>query len=278
MSLSRPARLLIVEDDRNLADMLKTYLGLHGYDVLIAMDGFSALSMAHASPPDLIILDIRLPDLDGFQVHQRLEHSHVTRGIPLVILTELRERNDRLAGLAHGAQAYITKPFDLYEFGLRIRNILERDAAGALRNAVTGLPEGPAVVEALTQLLIPGISGLLIARINGLAEFRDRYGFVAADNVLGVVASTLSAAAYELGGSESLCGHIDEDLFLICVPVLALDELQARVRKRLDQALHYFYPPEDAGQQRLALTLLPLAEVSYRMFDLEGIIEQAQMH
>ncbi len=102
--------------------------------------------------PDLTILDIRLPDIDGYEVARRLRSNRRTEDIPIIFLTEKRNRVDRLQGLEIGADDYITKPFDIQELRLRVRNALRRSSHGALNNPVTNLPEGGLVDERLREL------------------------------------------------------------------------------------------------------------------------------
>jgi DNA-binding response OmpR family regulator len=118
--------ILIVEDDLDIADLLHQYLQAQGYNVLTANWGEDGLRACFANPPDLVILDIRLPDIDGFEVARRLRTNHRTKDTPIVFLTEKRERMDRLKGLELHAEDYITKPFDIQELRLRIRNVLDR--------------------------------------------------------------------------------------------------------------------------------------------------------
>ncbi|RMF35375.1 MAG: DNA-binding response regulator, partial [Chloroflexi bacterium] len=115
-------RILVVEDDVDTAEMLTAYFEAQGYEVLSAAWGEDALRMTQEVVPDLVVLDIRLPDIDGYEVCRRLRSHRRTEHIPIIFLTERRERIDRLTGLELGAVDYITKPFDIQELRLRVRN------------------------------------------------------------------------------------------------------------------------------------------------------------
>ena len=136
------ASFLIVEDDLDIAEMLNAYFRVQGYEVRTASWGEEALRSAQSSHPDLVILDIRLPDIDSFEVARRLRANRRTQDIPILFLTEKREREDRLKGLELNAEDYITKPFDIQELRLRVRNALRRNTQGTLTNTITGLLEG----------------------------------------------------------------------------------------------------------------------------------------
>ncbi len=246
MTSQRQIRVLIIEDDDLLAEMVSAYLTIQGYVVQSALSGFAGIKAAHADLPDVIILDIRLPDIDGFQVYERLQTSHVTRNLPLIFLTELDSRNDRIAGLKLGAFDYITKPFDLHELGLRVANILARSRVHARRHPVTGLPVTESL-ETLRDLLASGGLGAVAVRLLGVSDFRDRYGFVASDNVLYVAASALAQAAYEYGGEETYCCHLDEDLFVLALPHAEIRRFCEQLHIRLDPMLPQFYPSADDG-------------------------------
>ncbi|MCC6146571.1 MAG: response regulator, partial [Anaerolineaceae bacterium] len=132
------ATLLIVEDDLDIADMLNAYFRAHGYEVLTVNWGEDGVEACQANPFDLVILDIRLPDIDGFEVARRLRTHRRTKHVPIIFLTEKRERSARLQGLELQADDYITKPFDVQELRLRVQNSLERGRRAPLTNPVTG--------------------------------------------------------------------------------------------------------------------------------------------
>ena len=145
--------LLIVEDDVDVAEMLTAYFRAQGYEVQAVNWGEDAMQTCRSTHPDLVILDIRLPDIDGFEVARRLRSNQRTLDIPIIFLTEMRERSDRMQGLELGADDYITKPFDIQELRLRVRNSLRWSSESPLTNPVTGLPEGQLVDERLRECL-----------------------------------------------------------------------------------------------------------------------------
>jgi DNA-binding response OmpR family regulator len=134
--------ILIVEDDLDVADMLNAYFRVQGYEILAANWGEEAVKLCQKKIPDLVILDIRLPDIDGYEVARRLRNDRHSREIPIIFLTDKRNRQDRLQGLELGADDYVTKPFDIQELRLRVRNALRRSSQGTLTNPVTNLAEG----------------------------------------------------------------------------------------------------------------------------------------
>jgi len=150
---SRKRHILIVEDDMDTSDMLCAYFEGQGYEVTTAAWGNDALQLCQEIVPDLIIQDIRLPDINGYEVVKQLRHSGRTQQVPVIFLTEMRDRADRIAGLKLGAVDYITKPFDMQELRLRVRNALRRASYESLVSPVTGLPGERVVLEKLEQFL-----------------------------------------------------------------------------------------------------------------------------
>jgi DNA-binding response OmpR family regulator len=115
--------ILIVEDERNLCDLIRDNLQEQGYQVLQAFDGPSALTMARETVPDLVILDIMLPGMDGLEVCRRLRQGSI---VPILMLTARAEEIDRVLGLELGADDYLTKPFSMRELKARVRALLRR--------------------------------------------------------------------------------------------------------------------------------------------------------
>jgi two-component system OmpR family response regulator len=135
-SLGAAGRLLVVDDEANIRALLSATLGLTGFDVRVAGGGREALAAAAEFEPDLVVLDVMLPDLDGFEVAQRLRATD--QPVPVLFLTARDAVDDRISGLTVGGDDYVTKPFSLEEVVLRIRAILRRSAAARATN--TGGP------------------------------------------------------------------------------------------------------------------------------------------
>ncbi|MBX6389579.1 MAG: response regulator transcription factor [Frankia sp.] len=120
------ARVLVVDDDATVAEVVTRYLRNAGFDVDRAADGPAALAAAEAAAPDLVVLDLMLPGIDGIEVCRRLRE----RGqVPVIMLTARGEEADRIAGLEYGADDYVTKPFSPRELTLRVQSVLRRASA-----------------------------------------------------------------------------------------------------------------------------------------------------
>ena len=235
--------LLIVEDDLDTSEMLRVYFEAQGYQVVTAAGGREALGKCRAELPDLILLDVRLPDIDGFEVGQSLQEDVRTSRLPVIFVTERRDRDDRIAGLKLGAIDYITKPFDVQELRLRVRNALRR--AGSQNNPVTGLPGEKLTLDRLSLMLERDSWMALGVNISGLDKFNEIYGFVARDDVLRAIALTLTSAVDELGSIDDFIGHPSENQFVIITVPSKGSQLGHHIEERLNQAMTYFYPIHD---------------------------------
>ena len=238
-------KIFIVEDDVDLAEMLTAYFGAQGYKINSSTWGEEAVRMINEELPDVVVLDIRLPDIDGYEVCRRLRKSRRTQHLPVIFLTERRERENKLAGLELGAVDYITKPFDIQELRLRIRNALRRASLQSLHNPITGLPEGELVQEQLEALIERQDWGVVLAGIRGLDKFRDRYGFVAADDVARAVSLMITNAMQESDAGDDFIGHTDAVEFMIVTDPGRCRKLAERCRMRLEPSVQYFYPAID---------------------------------
>jgi DNA-binding response OmpR family regulator len=242
------SKILIVEDDLDVADMLNAYFRVQGYEVFTVNWGEDGVRAATTARPDLIILDIRLPDIDGYEVARRLRSDRKTNTIPIIFLTEKRDRADRLHGLELGADDYITKPFDVQELRLRVRNALRRASQDTLTNPVTGLPEGAVVDEHMNDCLGKDNWALVLISLENLDTFREHYGFVASDDVMRAVSLMIQNAMREAGTPENFLGHSAPSEFLLMVEPGTSATLDERIRTRLEQSLDYFYPIKDREQ------------------------------
>lgn len=143
-------RILIVEDDRDILLMLRIYFDSQGYEVLATSRGSEALDVCQKKLLDVLILDIQLPDIDGFEICRFLRSHTRTSYIPIIFLTQKDERSDKIAGLELGADQYITKPFDIEALELYVEGTIRRCRYWSLIHPVTNLPTGKLIEDLIT--------------------------------------------------------------------------------------------------------------------------------
>jgi len=244
------ARLLIVEDDFDISNMLRIYFSGQGYDVDVALRGSEALEKTRHVMPHLIILDIMLPDIDGYEVCRSLRLSTRTSHIPVIFLTQRDERSDRLQGLELGADNYITKPFDIEELKLYVQNAIARSERESLTDPQTGLPSARLIEDELRKVIRQRKGwSYLDLRLNYFDAFKDVYGFIAANDVLRFTAMMIGEVMDEAGTANDFIGHAGGDNFIIITTEEAAPVLRQRLKSRFKEEVltHYNFMDRQQG-------------------------------
>ncbi len=228
-------RLLLVEDDIDLAEVIASFFSLRNYDVDTAAWASEAIELTAQHSYHLIILDIHLPDMDGFALCRKLREQGRTKETPILFLTERSARSDRILGLGMGVVDYITKPFDLHLMGLRVRNILQRASGLQTLHGVTDLPDAQAVDEKLSELLQSDQPwAILVFAILDFDGFREHVGFMAADDVLRALALIVRNAINEMHAEDTFVGHLSDAAIIITTDQAAAQPLYNTISRRLE--------------------------------------------
>jgi len=235
------SRLLVVEDDIDIANMLKIYFTGLQYDVDVANRGRDALEKTKQVLPHLIVLDIMLPDIDGYEVCRTLRTSTRTSHIPVIFLTQKDERSDKLQGLELGADDYITKPFDIEELKLRVQGAIRRSERESLTDPRSGLPAGRLIEEQLRRIIRETSWALLDVRINNFEAFKDVYGFVAGDDVMRFASMLIGEVVDELGTTSDFIGHAGGDNFIIITTNEAAPNIRQKIKERFAAEVQSHY-------------------------------------
>jgi diguanylate cyclase (GGDEF)-like protein len=240
--------LLIVDDDPDIHNMLRIYFDSLGYESITAVRGEEALEMCNRWMPSLVILDIMLPDINGYEVCRRIKSDLRTGHIPVMFLTQKDEQEEQIHGLKCGADDYITKPVDLHLLSLRVQNALQRAALRSQTSEVTGLPSAKLIEEQLTRLLSMQDWALLYAGINHFRDFNDTHGSAAGDKVLRFTATLMTKVVDELGIGNEFIGHTGGDNFFIISTPEAAPQIKDRLIQRFDAEIVTFYGDEERGE------------------------------
>jgi PleD family two-component response regulator len=265
-------RILIVEDDLDLAEMLDAYFRVQHYEVASAAWGRDALRMAAEQPFQLVILDIRLPDISGYDVCRQLRTQRRTQDVPIIFLTEKRDRVDKLQGLELGVVDYITKPFDIQELLLRVRNAINRAGQLADINPITELPQVTALDKRLKGLVHGNQPwALLLVALGGLGDLRELYGFVAADEMLRAVTLMVRGAVREFGSEDDFVGHLGDEQFVVLTTADKVGTLRDRLETRIRQSLVNFYNFADAESARADFLTVQTGVIDHDMDDFNDV-------
>lgn len=244
-------KILVVEDAPDISSLLKIYFTSQGFEVLTAMRGQVALEICRKTPPNLALLDVNLPDMEGYEIGKTLRQSARTRHIPIIFLTARGEKADRLKGLGEvQAEYYIVKPFDIEEVHTIVKGALDRARQRNLAHPVTNLPTAELINDQYRMLLSSNGWSLAQAHINGFETFMQTYGAVVGEDVLKFTALLLNEVVNELGGPEDFIGQmvVGPDFVITSSPE-HLRAICERLRDRFDAeiGLHYNYKDRLAG-------------------------------
>jgi diguanylate cyclase (GGDEF)-like protein len=262
--------LLVADDDPFIARLLEIELRAAGYDVRVASDGNQALELAQERSPDLVLADVMMPNMDGFELTRRLRQDPRTATVSIIMLTARGLSADKLEGFAIGADDYIVKPFDTPELLARIRGVLRRAKEMRSQSPLTGLPGNVRIEEEIDQLVESGREfALLYADLDHFKAYNDHYGFMRGDQVIQATSSILEEVSSEVTGADAFVGHVGGDDFVLIVsPDKATDVAEAIVT-RFDAAVPALYDPEDrergyveVANRRGELQRFPLISIS----------------
>jgi diguanylate cyclase (GGDEF)-like protein len=283
-------RLLVVEDDIDIANMLKIYFTGLQFDVDVANRGMDALDKVKHVLPHLLVLDIMLPDIDGYEVCRRLRSSTRTSHIPVIFLTQKDERSDKLQGLELGADDYITKPFDIEELKLRVQGAIRRSERESLTDPRSGLPAGRLIEEQLRRIIRATDWALIDLRVNNFEAFKDVYGFVAGDDVLRFASMMIGEVVDELGTTSDFIGHAGGDNFIVITTNEAATAIRQKLKDRFAAEVqsHYNFidrqqgfiqaPKAEGGVEKVGFMTLSAGTVSpssHSFADIREITELA---
>ncbi len=241
-----PETILVVDDDPDIARFVEVNLRSAGYDVSVASDGEEALDKAGSLRPDLVLLDVMMPRIDGFEVAQRLRRNPQTSNTSIIMLTAKALSTDKVLGLTAGADDYIIKPFDPIELLARVKGTLRR--AKEMRNLspLTGLPGNIRIQEEIERNVREDRSfAVLYSDLDNFKAYNDQKGFVRGDRLIQAAARTIQDAVVEFAGADAFVGHVGGDDFVAIVPPEAAEDAAKRIVERFDAGINDFYDPID---------------------------------
>ncbi|CAN5880357.1 hypothetical protein BH23ACT8_BH23ACT8_07730 [soil metagenome] len=246
--------ILVADNEPDILRFVEVNLRLAGFSVLLAKDGEEALQRAVDERPDLVLLDVMMPGLDGFEVCRQLRANPRTSGVPVMFLTARALTSDKVDGLAAGADDYVLKPFDPVELVARVRTTLRRSADLVATSPLTLLPGNHRIGEAIAvRLARRAPVAVIYADINDFKAYNDRYGFLRGDGVILLTAEILRSAVAAHAGDDGFVGHVGgDDFVLVCAPAVA-DAVCKTVIAGFDERIRGAYDAADAEAGYLEL-------------------------
>jgi diguanylate cyclase (GGDEF)-like protein len=243
--------LLVVDDDPFIARLLEIELKAAGYDVRVASDGEQALSAAQERPPQLVLADVMMPNMDGFELTRRLRQDPKTSGVSVIMLTARGLSADKLEGFAIGADDYIVKPFDTPELLARIRGVLNRASDTRSLSPMTGLAGNVAIEDEIERRVAAGDSfAILYVDLDRFKSYNDRYGFLRGDEVIKETGRAIEKAA----GEDAFVGHAGGDDFVVVVPPESATSVAQQVVQAFDEMVPSMYDDVDRSNGYIEVT------------------------
>jgi diguanylate cyclase (GGDEF)-like protein len=241
---TNPRTVILVADDEDaMVLLLREALQHADYEVVVAHDGHEALERLRKDPPDLVLLDIKMPKISGFDVCRQIKSDVFLRHIPVMLLTAQVGTDNKVTGLEQGADDYLTKPFDIAELIARVRTLLRRTRLGLEANPLTRLPGNVTIeTEILSRIQKKIPFAVLYIDLNSFKAYNDTYGFVKGDEVIRETARILLSQSE---ASRGFVGHIGGDDFIILTVPEQAESLCKNVIATFDAKAPDFYTPED---------------------------------
>lgn len=240
--------ILLADDDQGVASVVGRLLG-GDCRLLVARDGVEALAAAEERDPDLILLDVQMPGLSGWEVLRELRHGQKTRTTPVIMLTGCAGEEAQEEGFGLGADDYVTKPFSGRDLRARVLSRLQRHSEALSVNPLTRLPGRPSIQEEVESRIRAGAPfGFLLADIDRFKSFNDRYGCERGDRAILATAGVLREALAAAGETRGFLGHIGGDDFAMVCDAEKAPLVAAFAAMKFDEAVPGMYDAEDAAR------------------------------
>jgi diguanylate cyclase (GGDEF)-like protein len=239
-------KILVIDDTELMVKLTTDVLTKHGYEVVSANNGVDGIKMVASEKPDLVLLDVVMPGIDGFEVCKLLRKDESNNLIPIIMLTAQGNEEDKLAGLELGADDYITKPFNPRELVSRVRNTLLRIDRNRLANPLTGLPGNTEIQSEINYRIAKEmIFSVIYLDVDNFKAYNDAYGFSHGDRAIKLIADILLDNVRTFGGKNDFIGHIGGDDFVVISDPNHADALCENIIKEFDERVPELYSDVD---------------------------------
>ncbi|MBN1621212.1 MAG: response regulator [Endomicrobiales bacterium] len=247
-------KILVVDDDREIGELIDITLKNDGHLVLRANDGFKGLELAKSQTPDLIIMDVDMPGMDGFTLCKRLRKDKTLHLIPIIILTGSRTQpNDLIEGLQTGADDYILKPFMPQELSIRVTRLLKRTDEHLSVNPLTKLPGTYTLENEITKRIEFRIHfAACYFDLDHFKAFNDHYGYKWGDEIIKYIAGLISKSVVTLGNEDDLLVHVGGDDFIVITTPDKVESICEKVISDFSKDTHKYY--KDVDKERGYIT------------------------
>jgi diguanylate cyclase (GGDEF)-like protein len=245
--MTAKARILVADDEPHIRRILQFLLEQEGFEVNMAEDGEEAWKAVASFQPDLVLLDVMMPRMDGFAVLEIIRAGFETARLPVILLTAKGEEQDKVKGLAGGANDYIVKPFNHDELLLRVSNLLEATRREREANPLTGLPGNRAIDREIQNRITSDQEfGFIYIDMDRFKSFNDKYGYSRGDRAISFLAGVLVGITQKYGSGREFVGHVGGDDFVVVSTSHDAERLARRIVHEFDEGKVDLHDEEDA--------------------------------
>ena len=240
-------KVLVVDDDPTQVNLLYMILSKAGYWVIKAGSGQEAFEAVRADPPDMVISDVDMPGVDGFQLASMMSMDSVFRSIPVILMSGRRVTpEDQISGLTAGCDDYILKPFQAKQLLAHVEAVLRRREIGMDANPLSRLPGNSSILRRLERAIASQAPfAALYIDLNNFKGFNDRYGFLKGDEIIKFSAQTLLKVNQEISEGRDFVGHVGGDDFVMVTIPDKMWPMSEKIIEIFDDGIKSFYDTED---------------------------------
>jgi CheY-like chemotaxis protein len=254
-------KIVVAEDDDAIAHMVNMALGDAGFLCLRARDGQEALNLVRTHTPDLLVLDVMMPKMDGIEVTKKLRADVLLSKTPILMLTALTGIDEKVAGFDAGADDYVTKPFDLRELSARVRALIRSAQRERERSPTTDLPGSTAIENRLIELLSAGGGGAAVIHVDldGFDGYADRVGFARAEELGKRLGQMLLTQIRDQGETpDAFVGHLGGADFIIIADIDEAESIAAAIVREFESRRDDWVDSEAGAGLTLACAVVPV--------------------
>jgi len=249
-----PQKILAVDDEPDILRLTQFLLESWGYEVTTASSGKEAIARAHDETPDLILMDVNMEEMNGFEACEVLKHDFATSIIPIIMLTSQDQVHNKTTGLAKGADDYVIKTVDPLELQARIEMVIRRTQEQSGANPLTRLPGNLAIEREIKKRLSSGDAfSVCYCDLDNFKAYNDKYGYEAGDKVIGHTAKLLMKSVRETGDGGDFLGHIGGDDFVMVTTPEHDNDICKAVVERFDATIPDFYDEDDRNRRGIQI-------------------------
>jgi len=239
-------KILVVDDDPDIRDVLKLTLSEENYEVIETGDGEEALKFIKTKSPDLVLLDYKIPKVDGREICRQVKKDLLLRHLPIIMVTAKGDIDDKVGGIDAGADDYVVKPFEPKELLARIRMILRRTQRDLEANPLTRLPGNVSIINELSRRLEnESLFAVCYLDLDKFKSYNDKYGFEHGDEVIRETARILIRSTQETGNPDDFIGHVGGDDFVVVTTTETVDNLCKKIIADFESEAPSFYNETD---------------------------------